>query len=133
MASPQTETDAATEASSVEQALQQQEMHPMSRSKLTRAVGEPQGVAPAANFSEAIDRIGLGPFQTRIVIMCGMVRALLDVAMFCTACIAHRQCPGRPLCRRLRCNSDFWYSKTRSIYLYDMIQAVESGSLRQSV
>ncbi|CAN0092871.1 unnamed protein product [Pylaiella littoralis] len=72
MASPQTETDAATEASSVEQALHQQEMHPMSRSELTRAVGEPQGVAPPANFSEAIDRIGLGPFQTRIVIMCGM-------------------------------------------------------------
>lgn len=29
---------------------------------------------PPANFSEAIDRIGLGPFQTRLMIMCGMVR-----------------------------------------------------------
>lgn len=28
---------------------------------------------PPANFSEAIDRIGLGPFQTRLMIMCGMV------------------------------------------------------------
>lgn len=69
----------------------EQEMPPMGLSKVAPALGEPSaGRAPPADFSEAIDRIGLGPFQTRIVIMCGMVRALVDVYLhigkFC--CVA---------------------------------------------
>lgn len=51
----------------------QQEMVPRSGLEMPPA-GE---MMPPANFSEAIDRIGLGPFQTRLVIMCGMVSARL--------------------------------------------------------
>lgn len=61
----------------VEHAGAEQEMPPMGLSKVAAPAlggGPSAGGAPPANFSEAIDRIGLGPFQTRIVIMCGMVR-----------------------------------------------------------
>lgn len=81
MAPPQAETAAVTK---VPPEQVQQEKHPMSRSEVAPA-GEPQQGTPPANFSEAIDRIGLGPFQTRLVIMCGMVRArcrLLYIAKF---------------------------------------------------
>eukprot|EP00903_Cladosiphon_okamuranus_P008140 g7839.t1 len=48
---------------------QEQEMVPGTDHELSAAGGE---MIRPVNFSEAIDRIGLGPFQTRLVIMCGM-------------------------------------------------------------
>ncbi|CAB1101535.1 unnamed protein product [Ectocarpus sp. CCAP 1310/34] len=39
----------------------------------SRAVPPSVVQSPPGSFSEAIDRIGLGPFQTRLAIMCGMV------------------------------------------------------------
>lgn len=56
----------------------QQEMVP--RAGLDNNYPPASKMMPPANFSEAIDRIGLGPFQTRLMIMCGMVSRMTAVA-----------------------------------------------------
>lgn len=72
---------------------QEQEMVLRTDHEVSPAAGE----MPLANFSEAIDRIGLGPFQTRLMIMCGMVSRVTTVVQCCSRFICLHFPPIPPL------------------------------------
>lgn len=83
MAPVEAEIETTTIAKVPQQRENQEEMRSPGGFELPPAEGARQQRPPPANFSEAIDRIGLGPFQTRLVIMCGMVSEPAAVVSAC--------------------------------------------------
>lgn len=87
MASLQIETGTAASATKPPP----EQLHEMT--SISRGAVPPGVVQSTGDFSEAIDRIGLGPFQKRLAIMCGMVSLFwrcttwMYSSMFSTLCV----------------------------------------------
>lgn len=115
---------------------QAHEMEPVAE---TRDTLSPKGAVqetPPMTLSEAIDRIGSGPFQTRLVMICGMVSGprgwLLQTRCSIAYLTSHDSpCPDRYVVYRYRpkifCQA---FSAVGKVYMFSYARDIDVCALR---